>query len=85
VRFVVALAIVRSGATVGSTRDVIEAPSAVEAERIAIDAWASACPGYSFEPLCTTQSLGGDVTYPGTYNRDGARLPAGVPDVGTGA
>jgi hypothetical protein len=57
VTFEVTLAIVRDGATVGSTRDVIEAPSAAEAERIAIDAWALACPGCRFEPLTTIHQI----------------------------
>lgn len=52
-RYVVLLAVVWRGATVGSTEDVIEAGSATEAERAAIDAWQAVRPECSFQPLWT--------------------------------
>jgi hypothetical protein len=54
-QFVVVLAVVWNGATVGSTEDVIEARDAAEAERKAIEAWRAVRPGCSFRPLLTTQ------------------------------
>ena len=54
-RFVVVLALVWKGATVGSTEDVIEARDAADAEAKAIAAWRAARPGCSFRPLLTTQ------------------------------
>lgn len=53
--YVVSLQIIESGATVGSTRDAVEAEMAEEAERLAIEAWTAACPGRVYLPLVTTQ------------------------------
>jgi hypothetical protein len=53
--FVVRLAVVLHGATVGSTEDVIEARDAADAEAKAIKAWRALRPGCSFRPLLTTQ------------------------------
>jgi hypothetical protein len=55
VKFEVILEIVRYGATVGSTRDTIEASTAAEAEAKAIELWREADPTATYRPLLTTQ------------------------------
>jgi len=55
-RFVVMLAVSLHGETVGSTRDEFDAPTADEAERLAIDAWTTARPECTFRPLLTLAS-----------------------------
>jgi hypothetical protein len=54
--FTVILEIRRHGAACGSTRDVIAAPSAAEAERRAVEAWRPLQPTHTFVPLLTLQS-----------------------------
>jgi hypothetical protein len=56
VKFDVVLEIVRHGATVGSTRDTIEASTAAEAEAKAIELWREADPTATYRPLLTTQT-----------------------------
>jgi hypothetical protein len=54
VKFEVILEIVRYAATVGSTRDTIEASTAAEAEAKAIELWREADPTATYRPLLTT-------------------------------
>lgn len=51
--FVVTLEIRYRGAAVGTTEDVIEAETADEAERIAIERWRAKRPNRAFAPLLT--------------------------------
>jgi hypothetical protein len=51
--FTVVLAVLRHGATIGSTCDDFDADSAEEAERLAIAAWKAAEPALTFRPLLT--------------------------------
>jgi hypothetical protein len=49
--YTVVLALTLNGASIGSTNDVFEAASAVEAEVQAIAAWRAAEPSLTFHPL----------------------------------
>jgi len=53
--FVVILDATLHGSSVMSTNDTIEAPSATDAERMAIEAWKRVYPAYTFRPLVTLQ------------------------------
>ena len=55
--YTVILNVSQNGAAVGSTNDVIEAESADEAERKAIEAWKVARPACSFTPLFTREEV----------------------------
>jgi hypothetical protein len=51
----VILAATLHGASIGSTNDVIEATSAVQAEALAIEAWREREPKLTFHPLFTCE------------------------------
>jgi hypothetical protein len=51
--YLVMLAVVLHGATVGSTSDEIDASTPEEAEALAISAWTAQEPRYAYRPLLT--------------------------------
>jgi hypothetical protein len=60
--FTVRLQQLMDGQSIGSTEDRIEASSAYEAERIAIEAWTKAGPWLTYAPLVTVEEFGATST-----------------------